>query len=499
MCSTNSHNTWVCSECITEPFLSASIEASGSLHACKYCGMNQACFSLRTICDLTEQAIAEHYVRTSNEPSEFEYAMLRDGDSDYDWERAGTDIVYVIEELLETSPAVATDIQQQLEEENDSFEAGTMGEECEFASDSRYEEREKVDTVSLDSMWERFVTSLKTESRYVNRTVSETLDGIFHDVESLQSHGNKAVIALAGPGTEIPFLYRARWCRSHDELENLLVTPDRELGPPPHRLSGSNRMSARGISVFYGASSLEISISEIRPPVGCSVVTARFNIIRPLRLLNLLALESILARGSKLDPGFIRRRKQAAFLRTLTRRIVDPVLPGEEDFSYIPTQVIAEYLADPELFDLDGILYPSVQLSGTAPLSTISLDEGYNVVLFHKASRVRLLTLPERKDCRIRFGRHVSEDDEWEPDICVTEIMEDGAAPCLPDTDSASHLKDYREPSLEIDLSSVSVHDIRAARFEYSTDTVRRDKYSYTPPSKSHWWNTGPGEDEAPY
>ncbi len=445
------------------------------------------------------QAIAEHYVRTSNEPSEFEYAMLRDGDSDYDWERAGTDIVYVIEELLETSPAVATDIQQQLEEENDSFEAGTMGEECEFASDSRYEEREKVDTVSLDSMWERFVTSLKTESRYVNRTVSETLDGIFHDVESLQSQGNKAVIALAGPGTEIPFLYRARWCRSHDELENLLVTPDRELGPPPHRLSGSNRMSARGISVFYGASSLEISISEIRPPVGGSVVTARFSIIRPLRLLNLPALESILARGSKLDPGFIRRRKQAAFLRTLTRRIVDPVLPGEEDFSYIPTQVIAEYLADSEQFDLDGILYPSVQLSGTAPLSTISLEEGYNVVLFHKASRVRLLTLPERKDCRIRFGRYVSEDDEWEPDICVTEIMEDGAAPCLPDTDSASHRKDYREPSLEIDLSSVSVHDIRAARFEYSTDSVRRDKYSYTPPSKSHWWNTGPGEDDAPY
>ncbi|BEM07435.1 hypothetical protein SM14VA4_50070 (plasmid) [Serratia marcescens] len=497
MCSTNSHKTWICSECITEPFLSANIEESGSLHDCNYCGMNQACFSLRTICNLTEQAIAEHYVRTSNEPSEFEYAMLRHGDSDYDWEREGTDIAYVIEDLLATSSAVATDIQKQLEEKNYSFEAGTMGEECEFASDSRYEERGKVDTDSLDSMWERFVTSLKTESRYVNHAVSETLNGIFRDVESLQSHENKAVIAQAGPGTEIPFLYRARWCRNHDELESLLVTPDRELGPPPHRLSGSNRMSARGISVFYGASSLEISISEIRPPVGCSVVTARFRITRPLRLLNLPALEGILARGSKFDPSFIRRREQAAFLRTLTRRIVDPVLPGEEDFSYIPTQVIAEYLADPEQFDLDGILYPSVQLSGTAPLSTISSEEDYNVVLFHKASRVRLLTLPAQKDCMIRYGRQVSED-EWEPDICVTE-MEDGAAPCLPDTDSVSPPNDYREPSLEIVLSSVNVHEIRAARFEYSTDTVRRGKYSYTPSSKSHLWKTSPGEDDTPY
>ncbi len=35
--------------------------------------------------------------------------MLRHGDSDYGWEREGTDVVYVIEELLETSSAVATD------------------------------------------------------------------------------------------------------------------------------------------------------------------------------------------------------------------------------------------------------------------------------------------------------------------------------------------------------------------------------------------------------
>jgi hypothetical protein len=485
MCSKDPHEIWIGACCIEEAFLSAAIEADGTLHACDYCGVNQACFSLGTISDLTERAIAEHYVRTPSGPSALEYAMSRHNDSDYDWEREGTGIVYVIEELLETRSDVATDIQQLLKERHSDFEVAQMGEECEFATDSHYEERGKVDTGYFDFMWERFVTSLKTESRYVNHSVSETLDGIFRDVESLQSHGEKAVIAEAGPGTEIPFLYRARWCRSHDELENLLVTPDRELGPPPHRFCGSNRMSARGISVFYGASSVETSISEIRPPVGCDVVTAKFSIIRALRLLNLPALESILESGSKLDPDFIRKREQAAFLRTLTRRIVDPVLPGEEDFSYIPTQVIAEYLADPTQFDLDGILYPSVQLSGTAQLSSTPPEESYNVVLFHKASRVRWHTLPAREDCMIRFGHQFSEDD-WEPDICVTEIVKDGNGTFLPDTDSAPHLKDNRELSLEIDLSSVSVHGIRAARFEYSTDIVRRDKYSYTSSCKTH-------------
>ena len=504
MCSKDPDETWICSKCINEPFLSADIEADGTLHPCDYCGVNQACFSLRTISDLTEQAMAEHYVRTPSEPSELEYAMIRHSDSDYDWDRKGDDIVDVIGELLKTCLEAATDIQQLLEERHSDLEAAQMGEECEFATNSRYEERGKVDTGHFDSMWERFVTSLKTESRYINHSVNETLDGIFHDVENLQSSGEKTVIINAGPGTEIPFLYRARWCRTHDEMESLLVTPDRELGPPPHRLSGSNRMSARGISVFYGASSVETSISEIRPPVGCEVVTAKFSIIRALRLLNLPALENILESGSKLDPLFIRKRERAAFLRTLTRRIVDPVLPGEEDFSYIPTQVIAEYLADPTQFDLDGILYPSVQLSGTAQLSTISPEESYNVVLFHKASRVRWHTLPAREDCRISYVRQFS-DDDWEPDICVTEIVKDGNGTFLPDMDKDPYLKDNREPSLEIDLSSVSVHSIRVARFEYSTETVRRDRYSYTPTaarnsdSESPLWETSSGQDDAPY
>ncbi|WP_369332805.1 RES family NAD+ phosphorylase, partial [Shigella sonnei] len=42
------------------------------------------------------------------------------------------------------------------------------------------------------------------------------------------------------------------------------MTPDKELGPPPHQFIGSNRMSAKGISVFYGASSVDTAISEIR-------------------------------------------------------------------------------------------------------------------------------------------------------------------------------------------------------------------------------------------
>ena len=49
-------------------------------------------------------------------------------------------------------------------------------------------------------------------------------------------------------------------------------------------------------------------------------------------------------------------------------------------------------------------------------------EERYNVVLFHKASRVAFMTLPAKDDCMIRYGHQYAED-EWETDICVTEVI----------------------------------------------------------------------------
>lgn len=476
MSANESDENWVCADCIGEDFLRNCIEKDGHRQTCHYCGETHACFSLVAVSDLTEKAIAAHFYRTSNEPTGMEYAQIRH--TDYEWYRDGEEIVQVIEDLLQTSRDVADDIQQLLEYRHSDFDSGMMGLETEFAQGVCYAKRRKVSTGRLDSMWTNFVTSLKTESRFINPAVSITLDGIFRGVETMRVSRGKPVIIEAGPGTGIPSLYRARWNRNHKELERMLVAPDRELGPPPHQLSGSNRMSARGISVFYGASSVDTAISEIRPPVGCNVVSAKFSLIRPLRLLNLPALESVLESGSMLDPDYIRRREQATFLSTLTSRIVDPVMPGEEDFSYIPTQVIAEYLADTTRFDLDGILYPSVQLPGAE-----QEQDRYNVVLFHKASRVRFLTLPSEEYCMIRYSQQYDED-EWEEDICVTEVVSDPDTRTPPAGVSemivASPGEDRREPALEIDLPSVSVHCIRAARFEYSTGTVRRSQYSDT-------------------
>lgn len=463
MCSNEQHKTWICSSCIKESYLQEQININDDQNTCHYCSEIRACFSLESVSNMVEKAINEHFIRTPTEPSDLEYSLSKY--SKYEWERQGSNIDDIIQELLETEAKIACDIREYLEEKNSSFDY--IGEETEFSSESYYAERQKVDTEYLDTKWKKFVSSLKTESRYINNAVKDTLDNIFSGIETMGSVKGQNIIINSGPNTEIHSLYRARWSNSQTALEQMLVLPDIELGPPPHKFSGSNRMSAKGISVFYGASSASTAISEVRPPVGSDVVSAKFRIIRPLRLLNLQALETVWESGSMLDPCYIKKREQIAFLRTLTSKIVNPVLPGEEDFSYIPTQVIAEYLADSPILNLDGILYPSVQQTISDTLSN------FNVVLFHKASRVKYLELPAKENCYVNYWQSYSEDD-CEPDIWVIQNKELEKSIYLHHSDTKT--KDYRIPTLEIELSTITVHTIQSAYFNYTSDLVKRKK-----------------------
>lgn len=106
----------------------------------------------------------------------------------------------------------------------------------------------------------------------------------------------------------------------------------------------------------------------------------------------------------------------------------------------------------------------------------------------------------------IRYGHQYAED-EWETDICVTEVIsaQEDPPPAVHDLSDLSLPDDPREPALEMNLDSVSVHGIRAARFEYSTDAVRRSTYHYTPRTSepagtiTQLWDTASGHDDFPF
>jgi hypothetical protein len=168
-------------------------------------------------------------------------------------------------------------------------------------------------------------------------------------------------------------------------------------------------MNARGISVFYGANDPIAAIAEVRPPVGSQVAVAQFEIIRKLRLLDLTALKDVRVSGSIFDFGSAARLERAQFLRSLSGRITQPVMPDDEPFEYLATQAIADFLATESSLPVDGILFPSVQVAGNV----------LNVVLFHKSARVEAMDIPKGTEITARTGQ--LGEDGWEHDYSVIE------------------------------------------------------------------------------
>ena len=58
--------------------------------------------------------------------------------------------------------------------------------------------------------------------------------------------------------------------------------------------------------------------------------------------------------GSHFDPEYAARARRASFFRRFVREVTLPVMPQDEEAKYLPTQVVAEYLANKVEPRLDG-------------------------------------------------------------------------------------------------------------------------------------------------
>ncbi len=216
-------------------------------------------------------------------------------------ERDGEPVLWAIAGAAEIPEDAAQDILDILENQYADIDAQRAGEESEFDSESYYEER-GVDIRQWQDSWRDFERSLRTEARFFSRAAEEHLTSVFEGIDTLKTRDGRPLVIDAGPGTAFPSLYRARVFQADSKLEQALTQLDRQLGSPPVADAHAGRMNARGISVFYGANDPMVALAEIRPPVGSQVLVGRFDIIRPLRLLDLTALENVTDRRQHLRP-----------------------------------------------------------------------------------------------------------------------------------------------------------------------------------------------------
>lgn len=465
----------ICAGCVGEPFLNQLIVKNGQKGNCGYCTNTDWTITLGDMAKIVDTAFQQHFVRTANEPDSMQYRMMHDPEGDYNWYREGMPIAEAISSEAQIPDEAAEEIAELLSDKYGDFNSAAMGEETEYDGDSQYD-RKKIGFGDWSEDWRNFERALRTESRFFSQSATAYLSSLFGDLDRFFQLNGAPVIVEAGPGKPLAGLYRARVFQSKAGLMTALQDLSCELASPPALKAIAGRMNARGISVFYGATSSKVAVAEIRPPVGSNVVVGQFQIVRPLRLLDIRALKEIAADGSIFDPTYAPLLEKVSFLQTLEERITRPIMPDDESLDYLVTQAVADYLATSTKHPLDGLIYRSAQRS----------KDGENVVLFHKASRVEPFDRPEGTKVETYAGYH--DEDGWVTEYRVVERVPPPRQPAPGGPlENIMHVINWepdpnfddRTVTLKVDPDTVTIEYIKEVEFDTKSHPVEFLRYEY--------------------
>ena len=465
----------VCHACIKDAFLSDEVKMEATLAQCSYCRETREAITLAILAERFHETLREHFCLTPDHPDEpYEYYQASEGD----WDRRGEPAQYVIMDMADIAEEVAADATKLLSDEYGYWAIREEGREDPYGFDARYEEK-APDVQYFQDAWTTLRAAKKSRKHLFSPATEAVLSEIFRDLETQSTILAQPVIRLINPGDADSRVWRGRTARSDGELEEILKHPAHELGPPPAQSAKSGRMNQEGVPVFYGAMDRSTCVSEIRAPVGSHVVVGKFELLRPVRLLDLDALANVHVKGSYFDPDYSTQTNRAAFLRRLVEEVSRPIMPQDEATEYLQTQVVAKYLAKKSCPPLDGILFRSSQTGRT----------GRNLVLFNHACSVEPWELPTGSKIDVRVPLAEEEDDSIE--VFETTSEPDEEKPDKPKPTSLSLIRSLIQfvignrrnrlgfpsnPTLRLDENSVGVLDIKSVAYDFGDRSVSRHR-----------------------
>lgn len=457
----------VCYQCVRENFLSDLIRSHGQQKNCSYCLSSNKTWPISDLCMRIEEVFRNYFARTQAIPHWYTEDRLH-----YEaygaWDRPGRELVEILSEIMPIDEnyfdEIISDILTILEESPNSLNPDLYGNEKPFDYSAHYEHSESSDFSTLGEKYHRYEKIVIEQSRFFSPESRKILHSLFMDIDNLKTKDGHPVLVEAGPDLAITGFFRARVFQDEVGLKKAILMPSLELGPPPSRQGRAGRLNGAGISIFYGANTAEVALSEVRPPVGSRVVIAWFELQRKVRLLDIDALRNIFVeKSSPFDPDHLFNLQRAAFLESFSSKFTKPVMPDNESLEYLPTQSIADYLANEVYLSLDGLLYASPQSGHT----------GRNVALFYKASRIT------------SSGKQ--HDENFTPKIEIPEdnllylIVENVAETehdlsFLTEKESSVEIDD-RQPTLRIDENSLAIHYIESINVQSKVGVPTRCHY----------------------
>jgi hypothetical protein len=387
---------FVCEDCVGDAVLSGEISAAGNVRECDYCKQDH-----RTTVSILWLAkrVDDVWQALIGEAERFPYL---DDDDRMSWEFNGESAISLLGEMMLVSDeGIAEAVLNVLSTEH-QFEIHDGGYDCYDTTEEKYVIRLPDDQRYRD-LWRSFCDDLKHGRRFFSDVAEERLDEILGPILRGENPDYGAAIRTISPDDENRYVYRARVANDEANRRKIFAAPIKELGPPPPALCTSGRMNVTGIPVFYGSFDVATCVAETRVSVGGSSIVGKFEVVRPLRLLDLSKLSSIENRLSYFHSDYLQAQAYRSFLLSFHDEIKRPVIPGREALEYLPTQVVAEYLWTREENRIDGIVFGSAQMSG----------DRSNLVLFPHAAKVAGAQVEVPRSIESAF---VSERNPEEPD-----------------------------------------------------------------------------------
>jgi RES domain-containing protein len=216
--------------------------------------------------------------------------------------------------------------------------------------------------------YQTFASAVKYSRRYVRTPEAEVF------LQAVRNTARKRVLDIKAG--------RAVWraqrgsvefvSDKHDTIDIIAHPPDRMM--PRERVGPEGRVNSKGMPCFYGATTRETAMSEVRPWAGEDVSLGLFQVVRSSRLVDCsrfhakdrwaALLESL--SGKQHSPEEI----EEAVWTNIDHAFSEPVTESDDLPDYIPTQIVAE------LFKAEGY-------DGVAYKSTLT-EDGFNLAFFDR-------------------------------------------------------------------------------------------------------------------
>lgn len=339
-----------CSEHINEPYFRNLIKEKGERRKCDFCSKTKKAISVDEIAEIITEGINFLF----DDPAD-SLALDKNGEHGFLGNTFDFYDLWHDNHLgLEIENKLSHELYVILQNEKLYCDKNEYGSDLEF----------------FMSAWENFKEIVKHKARYVFYFHNKFSDfngaepiNILNKVQEVIC--NLDLISTLKTNSR---LYRCRQHKYKDEIESATDL----ASPPIDKAKTNGRMNAAGISMFYCSKNKQLTIDEVINRDDKERPYYSTGIFRNIEELRLVDFSYVPKKSSVFDTANNIHNDTIDFLNEFIQEISKPISQSDTMTSYIPTQIVTEYIKFNPQINADGIIYPS------------SMDaEKYNIVLFY--------------------------------------------------------------------------------------------------------------------